>query len=411
MERTEQLLREELRRDGGPTPDRDAMLAGVARARRRRTAAVTGAALAVAGLVGAAVLTTTGWPAAGTQAGSELGNRLYSNQLINVVFTDTAHGYAIQQYCSADNVAEVPSDGETPDLHEECANHLVATADGGRTWEQRAALPGDPATKDAGVDIVLGRSLMLWRNSPATIALGGRNLRYWISSNGGQSWTESASPRDVPPAGGAAWFGPHDEMVFLTTSPPQGYAPDGSKLRLGPKNPLTVGSDGSFWLACPGGPCVQLTRDQGATWQTPTPLATATTVDWVSTFDGQTAYAGVFSESGGARLTKTTDGGLTWTEVSGLTGLPDRTADGLVLPGGDLLLTRPGEQGGMYRLTAGSTAIEPVAGAPTHPNAFYLTGGVIVAAPAWDQRTDPDVAPVAWTSDDNGETWRPIPPQ
>jgi len=174
VERTEQLLREELRRDGGPTPDRDAMLAGVARARRRRTAAVTGAALAVAGLVGAAVLTTTGWPAAGTQAGSELGNRLYSNQLINVVFTDTAHGYAIQQYCSADNVAEVPSDGETPDLHEECANHLVATADGGRTWEQRAALPGDPATKDAGVDIVLGRSLMLWRNSPATIALGGR---------------------------------------------------------------------------------------------------------------------------------------------------------------------------------------------------------------------------------------------
>jgi hypothetical protein len=119
-----------------------------------------------------------------------------------------------------DNPGEVPAGDPTPDVHRDCTSHMLATADGGRSWEGRA-LPAEPGFKNLGVDVVLGHSLMLWR-SGATIALGGDDMRYWTSADGGQSWIESPTPRSVP-ENGFAWFGHSDEVVSLATRPSFGF--------------------------------------------------------------------------------------------------------------------------------------------------------------------------------------------
>lgn len=138
-------------------------------------------------------------------------------------------------------------------------------------------------------------------------------------------------------------------------------------------------------------------------WETLTPLPGAPRIDWVATHDGTTVYA-----AAGTRLARSTDGGTTWAELP-VTGLPDRGIDGIVLPDGDLLVTRAGETGGMVRLPAVATAAVPVVGAPAHANAFYETGGVLVAASVWDQRDTADLGSVAAVSDDGGVTWRAVP--
>jgi hypothetical protein len=409
MKRVEELLREEFRRSRGvvpPTPD--AMLARVTRVRRRRAAAVTGAAFAVVGIVAAVAVITGVRGLPGTQAGQAFPQRLYTSQLINVVFTDHQHGYAVQERCSMDNLDEpVPNGAPTPDIHQQCDSHLTVTTDGGHSWHERD-LPADPATKDAGYDLVLGHSLMLWRPEPGTLALGSWGRRYWTTTDGAGTWHESTTPREVGPAGSLAWFGPHDELTFLATTPPAGFAADGSKVRVGPKNPLTPAIDGSFWLACEKDLCVQVTRDGGRHWQIAAPLASATSIDWVTTYDGVTVYAALQTGSGPA-LARTTDGGATWTEVIGLSGLPERGIDGLAVANGDLIMTRAGADGGTFRLRAGATTVERLTTAPDHANVLYQTGGVIVGGPAWQQLEGPDLSSVASVSADGGTTWFPLP--
>jgi hypothetical protein len=154
MASVEDLLREELRSGQPVLPERDAMLARVGRAQRRRVAGTAVAGVVV--LAGAAVAAYT-VPAglAGTPVGSEPSERLYSNELINTIFIDAQHGYVVQQQCSMDVPGEVPDGAPTPDVHRECGSQLLVTADGGQTWQVRT-LPGDPATKDAGVDLLQG---------------------------------------------------------------------------------------------------------------------------------------------------------------------------------------------------------------------------------------------------------------
>jgi len=95
---------------------------------------------------------------AGFQAGGEPPPRDYTNELINTVFVDHQHGYVVQERCSVDRITDVPEGAPTPDLHQQCSSHLLATADAGHTWQERT-LPGEPATKDAGVELTQGHSL------------------------------------------------------------------------------------------------------------------------------------------------------------------------------------------------------------------------------------------------------------
>ncbi|HEY6596148.1 MAG TPA: hypothetical protein VI011_18915 [Asanoa sp.] len=402
MARIEDLLREEFRRaDRLAAPGRDAMLARVTKARRRRTAgAAAGCGLVLVGLA-VTVVVTVQPGTAGTQFGGGFQPRLYQAELINAVFTDRRHGYVVQQRCSMDVPGDVPAGAPTPDVHEECAAQLLVTADAGHTWRART-LPGDPATKDAGVDLFLGHSLMLWVDGTGKLAFGGWDRRYWTTADGGSSWRESASPRDTGPAGSFGTFGADDRLTFLASPPPDPMVGKNPSA----KNPIVPATDGSFWLACSDGPCVHVTRDHGVTWQTLPTVDSAADVEWVATSDGRTVTASVRTAAGSRLLVRSTDAGSTWTTVL---GLAQAGAAGLALPNGDVILAEASAAGGVYRLKAGGSALERLTDAPAHVNALYATGGVVVAAPTWDQREDPDLESVVSVSADGGTTWTAVP--
>jgi hypothetical protein len=391
----EDLLREEFQRADAPEPpERDTMLARVTTVRRRRVAATVGGsglALAAVAVTGAALLPGP----AGWQAGSDDPPRDYSNELINTVFVDQQHGYVVQQRCSMDRISGVPEGAPTPYIHQQCTTQLLATADAGHTWQERT-IPGDPATKDAGVDLMPGHSLMLWVDGPGILAFGGWNRQYWTTNDGGSVWQEATAQRDLGPAGSFGTFGVNDRPVFLASRPP---------VDVGEKNPVVPATDGSFWVACTDGACAHVTRDQGATWPTVPIGDGAAAVDWLATYDGHTVYAQIRNGSA-ARLVRSTDSGATWTDTLALTA-PGAAA--LVLPTGDVLLTPANADGGLYRFTPGATSLKKVDGAPAHPGVLYLSSGVIVAAQIWDQRETPDVASVVSVSADGGTTWTAIP--
>ena len=264
----------------------------------------------------------------------------------------------------------------------------------------------DTLVRLAGVDLQLGHSLMLWVDGQGRLAYGGWSRKYWTSADGGVSWQESPTLRDVNTDGSIGTFGPGDTLTFLASAPPDGIAPKKTT-----RNPLVPASDGSFWAACTPDPCVRVTRDHGATWQAVSTVDGVTTVDRVATADGRTVFAAVRTQPGSGaattpKLLRSGDGGVTWTAVL---DLPQLSADGVARPDGDLILSLASEQGGVYRLKAGASTLQRLADAPAHPNALYLSGGVVVAAAAWNQGADPNLGSVVSVSTDGGTTWDALP--
>jgi hypothetical protein len=233
-------------------------------------------------------------------------------------------------------------------------------------------------------------------DGPGVLAFGGWDRQYWTTRDGGKTWLEASSQRDLGPAGSFGTFGVNDKPAFLVHRPP---------VDVGEKNPVVPATDGSFWVACTDGACAYVTHDQGATWPMVPVGEHATSVDWLATYDGHTVYAQVRTGTA-ARLVRSTDGGATWTDALALT-TPGAAA--LVLPDGDVLLTPANADGGLFRFSPGATSLQKVAGAPAHPGVLYLSGGVIVAAQVWDQRQDPELASVVSVSADGGTTWTAVP--
>jgi hypothetical protein len=393
--RIEDLLREEFRYADQPVPERDAMLARVAKARQRRmVVAAAGLSVVLAGAAVAAI--STFQPSlVGRDVGDGLPPRVYSAELINTVFTDHMHGYVVQQRCAMDVPGDVPDDAPTPDVHRDCGSQLLVTTDAGRTWRVRT-LPGEPATKDAGVTLVPGHSLMLWIDASGRLAFGGWDRRYWTTADGGSTWQESSAPRDIGPSGSWGTFAADGKLTFLAMPPPGA---------VGEKNPIIPATDGSFWVACTAGPCVYVTHDHGASWQTLPTVDSATHVQWVATSGGHTVFAAVRTASG-SRLVRSTDGGTTWSDVL---GLAQPEVGGLALPNGDLILAQADKNGGMYRLKAGASVPEKLTRAPAHTSTMYLTGGIVVAGQAWGQQENPDLDSVVSVSADGGTTWTAVP--
>jgi hypothetical protein len=371
------------------------MLARVARARQRRVVvAAAGISVVLAGAAVAAIGTVQ--PSLVVRdVGGDIPPRVYSAELINTVFTDHKHGYVVQQRCAMDLPSDVPDGAPTPDVHRECGSQLLVTTNAGRTWRART-LPGEPATKDAGVTLVPGHSVMLWIDDRGRLAFGGWNRRYWTTVDGGSTWQESSRPRDTGPSGSWGTFGVDGKLTFLATPPPEA---------VGEKNPIIPATDGSYWVACTAGPCVYVTHDHGAHWRTVPTVDAATHVNWMATSDGRTVFAAVRTASG-SRLIRSTDGGTTWSDV---VGLAQPQVGGLALSNGNLILAQAGQDGGMYRLKAGASVLEKLPRAPAHTGTMYVTGGIVVAGQAWDQRESPDLDSVVSVSADGGTTWTAVP--
>jgi hypothetical protein len=398
--RIEDLLRDEFGRGDTPAgPGRDAMLSRVTRVRRLRMAGAATGGLAAVTAVTLAAVSLAEPHLGGNRAGGDLPQRDYSIEAINTLFTDRQHGYEAQQWCSMDVPGQVPDGAPTPDIHQQCTTLLLVTDDSGQSWHARP-VPGDPATKDAGVELQPGHSLMLWTDGQGRLAYGGWNRKYWTTADGGISWQESPTQRDIGPNGSMGTFGPGDTLTFLATAPPDGIATKKTT-----HNPAVPASDGSFWTACTPDPCVRVTRDHGATWQPMSTVDGVTTVDWVATTDGRTVFAAA-REPAGPRLLRSVDGGVTWTVVL---DLPQQSGEGVALPDGDLILSLASEQGGTYRLRSGASSLERLADAPAHPDALYVSGGVVVAADGWEQSDDPRLGSVVSVSPDGGTTWSAVP--
>jgi hypothetical protein len=397
VERIEQLLREELRRtDAAGLAGADVMLARVARVRRRRTATIGAAAGVAAVLAGAALI----WPlnAGGrtpTGAGAEPPAPIYRNELLRVLFTGDSHGYVLQRRCARTFLGGTAFAGERawPSVRA-CGAQLLATADGGRSWQPRN-LPADPGGPDQTRD-PSGRSLAFWLVDATTLAIAGHDDRHWTSRDGGVTWTQGGR-RDEGPAGAAGVVGPDERPVFL--------APPAGGLRPGTEgvNPLAAATDGSFWRACTDRACAEVTRTFGATWERKLPGTGAEPVDWVTSYNGETVYACL-----GPALMRSSDGGASWTQAARRVSSQRSTA-GVVMPDGDLVLTE-GRDGRLFRLASGATALERLPDLPFPATYLYRSGDWLVASPGHEQREgDPDLGSIVMVSPDNGTTWRAVP--
>jgi len=309
MRQFEDRLRAELRRtDAAVTVTKDEMLARVARARKRRSVAAgigaTAACVLALTIVVPMLSRAVGGP---SDTASNPPRLIHDGRLFNVVFTDATHGYALQERCTSLHPDDVvnPNPQETPDIQSECETKLLATADAGVSWQERA-VPAQPAHKDTGVRIVLAHSMMLWAPAPGTLAMGGYNRRYWTTTDGGVTWNESPTPYDLGPEGSFGVLGIDDRHVFLATPP-------GSLRNVWEGTSIVPAADGSYWLACFKDPCLRFTRDQGLSWQdVPLQVAGGTAADFVATANGQTVYASVSALNVNSTLLRSTDGGLTW---------------------------------------------------------------------------------------------------
>jgi len=399
MRQFEDRLRAELSRtEAIVTVSKETMLARVARARRRRTLTAGIGALAGCALALTIIVPTLsgGGPLGTASTGPRL---IHQGELVNVVFTDSTHGYALQQRCTMLHPADLlPNPQGTPDVKRECEATLVATSDAGATWEERA-VPAPPAHKDAGVELVDGHSMMLWVPTPGTLAMGTWKRRYWTTTDGGVTWQESPSPYELGPPGSYGILGANNQHVFLASAPPD----------VGFKSPVVAASDGSYWIRCEGSPCVRVSRDQGQTWQTIQVQQPGNASWWVATADGQTVYVGVRDSSNtNETLVRSTDGGVTWAPVPGVT-MPFRGSGPVVMPNGDLILSRASAEVGLFRLAAGTTTFQQVTGIPANASVIYLTGGWLVAATVHGESETPDLNHLAYVSPDNGVTWIPVP--
>lgn len=381
MERVEQLLREELwSMEAKVTEPTDVTLAQVARVRRRRRIRRIGALAGVAVVIAAAAL--VGPMALRDRIPAAASTPVYSNELMRAIFRGEI-GYVLQQRCTTTGKAK------------RCKAQLLVTTDGGRAWHPRY-LPTEPGIAGPYRD-PSGRALSLWMENDE-LAVAGPDQRFWTSADDAITWREADSRRSEESRGRVGVVDAREQAVFLL--PPTGGFPptrDGG-------GQIAAARDDSFWLACSDRPCAMVTRDYGRSWAEIPVGGGAEPVDWVATFDGQTVYASV-----GTAVLRSTDRGLTWSEVARRPG-STRSVAGVVTADGTLALTE-GRGGTAFRLAAGATELDPLPNIGPRTAYLYGSGTWLVASAGAERREDNALlGSIVAVSADNGSTWQTLPP-
>jgi hypothetical protein len=343
MDTLEDRLREELRSPRYELPlESDRLLAGISwRSRRRTSMTVGAAALTVLLALGGAVVVRAGQSRLPTDhrlAGAVEASR----SAVDVEFLDENRGYAVVLDCTA-GLSKAQS---------RCHYELGSSVDGGQRWTYRAV----PTARFSRASINNSVRLEAFKTGQLVLDYIGAGFeadseaatRRWASADGGRSWQQ----RSVVPTGQVDTVPPGAKVLVGCDNPTRCVRvllvlrPDGTMSRLGSAVPhgleagdfadgtvpSTMASDGSVWLSSAGSPAwVAVSRDRGRSWRRSELPISAFPV-YLSTSAGSTTYvwtqdslavehrAGLH-HTNEVRLYRTTDDGRTWTKIT--------------LPGGD----------------------------------------------------------------------------
>jgi photosystem II stability/assembly factor-like uncharacterized protein len=313
-------LRDELREDI-PLPDLT-RIAG--RARQRRTVRRTQiGAIAAVVLVSVAVpvlraMPTDVQPAARPPAGRSLP--------YTVDFADAKHGYALKKECTPG----------TDQLTTRCSFALLATDDGGRSWQPRKLPAGTGQFSEGWLEVYGPDQLLFGRG-----VMDG--LERAVSNDGGRTW-QSAAPDMATVVESPGAIRPGSTLVSMCIGP---AAENGCELGLGsptldakqvvpvltqpplvrPRPGTEATAGGRFWAVgqdpATGRWAISVTSDAGATWATtPFDLPGDPGFDsaWTVVEHGGVMYMTVEGTlpAGGTGLLavfRSTDDGVSWTRT------------------------------------------------------------------------------------------------
>jgi hypothetical protein len=338
--------------DAARQPEFAAVRQRTGRLRRRRRLAMAGASLGVTSVLALGGYAITG-PGTGPVGPAEASPSAVVDapaRIRGAVAGDADHFYALVADC------------------ESCKESLMASKDGGRTWQQRpayAALLQEP-------DIV-----------PNLDVLGPRILTLGLPAKLGRSEIDSGMKRKISTDGGATWRDlkvsqtpvaatpPGTRLVdcitatcVLAVDPATGtLAPLATQPALAQYVMATAPVDAGLWVKgldpATGRPAVAVSHDRGQTWTTAvfTTEPPAPSPDGgpprmylpdIATADGRTVYATIEgTHDGYAHLYRSTDGGATWqrTNPDGPpTGLPFVTTQSFVTTdGAHVMLLQEGD--------------------------------------------------------------------
>lgn len=322
----------------------------IRRARAGKAGAALGAVL-LAGLLGVTALPRNeGAPSV------PVGSPSSTRRVVWAGAGDPAHLYA--------TVADCPT----------CPQQLLASTDGGQTWQKRYELPAEAGERTLAVLgpeqlVMVGPSEVRVTNPSAPL---GGSVAVGVS-------------RRTSPDGGRTW---QEEKPFVVVGQPESVASPGCwdtrctavRVRLGPnaqatsirwpeRPPVSLDLAGAgpaasgVWAAgcheTTGGPATAVTTDEGRRWtvvvlpdetHTAGPAGCLRDAD-LATADGRTAYV-VLPDSSDkpARVHRSTDGGATWqrtSDASSFAGGQPVPGSTYVTPDGSLVLAV--RQGGTIR--------------------------------------------------------------
>jgi hypothetical protein len=224
-------------------------------------------------------------------------------------------------------------DGTTYTLRTDTYGGYVGNPNAGETWQQLVRADTMPVSFAASMGDALAEGVYELRVAPSD---GNRlymvyRKKVYRSTDRGTTWTETAF----------SYSGPMD--------PNDGYRMWGEKAAVDPVNPnvVFVGTVGSG---------LSVTTDGGATWYAPTSVPVATHPAGITgiVFDASSASGGTtltaYASSNGNGVYRTTDGGATWSLLSG--GPTAVTHAAVASDGAYYAVT--GSTGLVYRYAAGA---------------------------------------------------------
>lgn len=242
-------------------------------------------------------LTNSGSRAWRAVASSDDGTKLAAFPTTGYVFTSSDSGQTWQQQNGSGYLsrASISSSADGTRLAAVTSSYIYISTDSGVTWTQATTSPASInwqaiASSNDGLKL-------------AAASTGGSGYYVYTSTNGGTAWTQRTG------MGTSGW------------------------------QSIDSSGDGNHLLISSGGGgtngYIKYSHDSGATWSTVTSLGTASRWGVAISDDGQTMYAGPNSPTG--NIVRSTDGGSTWTALSGSgdnqwRGL-DSSADGTIVVG------------------------------------------------------------------------------